>query len=77
MQCAFPKAASAFHSSAQDFGFTMNARLGLTGRQVRGAPKPLFLDAGGTVYDITNNKAEGSASLTLLKLAAVIAGEAR
>ena len=33
------------------------------------------LDAGGTVYVIANNKAEGSAPLTLFKLAAVIAGE--
>ena len=35
------------------------------------------LDAGGTVYVIANNKAEGSAPLTLFKLADVIAGEAR
>lgn len=34
------------------------------------------LDAGGTVYVIANNKAEGSAPLTLFKLAEVIAGEA-
>lgn len=33
------------------------------------------LDAGGTVYVIANNKAEGSAPLTLFKLAEVIAGE--
>lgn len=33
------------------------------------------LDAGGTVYVIANNKAEGSAPLTLFKLAAEIAGE--
>lgn len=33
------------------------------------------LDAGGSVYVIANNKAEGSAPLTLFKLAAVIAGE--
>ena len=32
------------------------------------------LDAGGTVYVIANNKAEGSAPLTLFKLAGVIAG---
>ena len=35
------------------------------------------LDAGGTVYVIANNKAEGSAPLTLFKLAEVIAGEVR
>ena len=35
------------------------------------------LDAGGSVYVIANNKAEGSAPLTLFKLAEVIAGEAR
>lgn len=35
------------------------------------------LDAGGTVYVIANNKAEGSAPWTLFKLADVIAGEAR
>jgi len=34
------------------------------------------LDAGGTVYVIANNKAEGSAPLTLFKLAEGIAGEA-
>ncbi len=34
------------------------------------------LDAGGTVFVIANNKAEGSAPLTLFKLAEVIAGEA-
>jgi uncharacterized protein YecE (DUF72 family) len=32
------------------------------------------LDAGGTVYVIANNKAEGSAPLTLFKLAEAIAG---
>ena len=35
------------------------------------------LDAGGSVYVIANNKAEGSAPLTLFKLAEAIAGEAR
>ncbi len=35
------------------------------------------LDADGTVYVIANNKAEGSAPLTLFKLAEVIAGEAK
>lgn len=33
------------------------------------------LDAGGTVYVIANNKAEGSAPLSLFKLAAAIAGD--
>jgi len=35
------------------------------------------LNAGGTVYVIANNKAEGSAPLTLFKLAEVIAGDLR
>ena len=35
------------------------------------------LDAGGSVYVIANNKAEGSAPLTLFKLAEAIAGETR
>lgn len=35
------------------------------------------LDAGGTVYVIANNKAEGSAPLTLFKLAALVAEPGR
>ena len=35
------------------------------------------LDAGGSVYVIANNKAEGSAPLTLFKLAEAIVGETR